>query len=284
MHNSAISEPKTIADFDARLPNGERVSLADRLGKVVLVVNTASKCGFTPQYEGLETLWRHHRDAGFEILAFPCNQFGAQEPGSADEIASFCQVNFGLSFPLMAKVDVNGDKAEPLFDWLKAQAPDVKVELTVMTFNELDLALRERRVQIAIRGMYRREAGFHYQPLFIERHRLYVARHRIKEASTLPLVYRSQPFVHEALNSLGLTRGPTASGLEAVAMLVLSGHYVGLLPQYYAALFGKRHALVQVPTGPEYENAISAITEASRPRTRALELFLDLLAQCHPRE
>ncbi|MBB3357769.1 MULTISPECIES: glutathione peroxidase [unclassified Novosphingobium] len=125
MHNSAISEPKTIADFDARLPNGERVSLADRLGKVVLVVNTASKCGFTPQYEGLETLWRHHRDAGFEILAFPCNQFGAQEPGSADEIASFCQVNFGLSFPLMAKVDVNGDKAEPLFDWLKAQAPGV---------------------------------------------------------------------------------------------------------------------------------------------------------------
>ena len=167
---------------------------------------------------------------------------------------------------------------------LKAQAPDVKVELTVMTFNELEVALRERRVQIAIRGMYRREAGFHYQPLFIERHRLYVARHRIKEASTLPLVYRSQPFVHEALNSLGLTRGPTASGLEAVAMLVLSGHYVGLLPQYYAALFGKRHALVQVPTGPEYENAISAITEASRPRTRALELFLDLLAQCHPRE
>lgn len=125
MHNSAISEPKTIADFDARLPNGERVSLADRLGKVVLVVNTASKCGFTPQYEGLETLWRHHRDAGFEILAFPCNQFGAQEPGSANEIASFCQVNFGLSFPLMAKVDVNGDKAEPLFDWLKAQAPGV---------------------------------------------------------------------------------------------------------------------------------------------------------------
>ncbi|WP_082349790.1 MULTISPECIES: glutathione peroxidase [unclassified Novosphingobium] len=125
MHDSAISEPKTIADFDARLPNGERVSLADRLGKVVLVVNTASKCGFTPQYEGLEALWRRHRDAGFEILAFPCNQFGAQEPGSADEIATFCQVNFGLSFPLMAKVDVNGDKAEPLFDWLKAQAPGV---------------------------------------------------------------------------------------------------------------------------------------------------------------
>ncbi|AJP59382.1 transcriptional regulator [Pandoraea vervacti] len=166
-------------------------------------------------------------------------------------------------------------------DALKTQAPDVKVELTVMTFNELDLALRERRVQIAIRGMYRREAGFHYQPLFIERHQLYVAKHRVKEASTLPLVYRTQPFVHEALNTLGLTRGPTASGLEAVAMLVLSGHYVGLLPQYYAASFAKRHAVVRVPSGPEYENAISAITEASRPRTRALDLFLDLLAQVH---
>ncbi|VVE60406.1 transcriptional regulator [Pandoraea pnomenusa] len=164
---------------------------------------------------------------------------------------------------------------------LKAQAPDVKVELTVMTFNELDLALRERRVQIAIRGMYRREAGFRYQPLFIERHQLYVARHQLKEAARLPLVYRTQPFVHEALNSLGLARGPTASGLEAVAMLVLSGHYVGLLPQYYAASFAKRHALMRVPGGPEYENAISAITEASRPRTRALDLFLELLAQCH---
>ncbi|WP_179504664.1 MULTISPECIES: glutathione peroxidase [unclassified Sphingomonas] len=119
------TSPQTIADFDVRLPNGERTSLADRLGKVVLVVNTASKCGFTPQYEGLEALWRKHRDAGLEILAFPCNQFGAQEPGSAEEIESFCKVNFGLSFPLMAKVDVNGDHAEPLFDWLKAEAPGV---------------------------------------------------------------------------------------------------------------------------------------------------------------
>lgn len=119
------ASPKTIADFDARLPNGERISLADRLGKVLLVVNTASKCGFTPQYEGLEALWRKHRDAGLEVLAFPCNQFGGQEPGTADEIASFCQVNFGLSFPLMGKVDVNGDSAEPLFDWLKAEAPGV---------------------------------------------------------------------------------------------------------------------------------------------------------------
>ncbi len=118
-----MSEPHTIADFSATLPNGETVSLADRLGKVVLVVNTASKCGFTPQYKGLEALWQSYRDRGFEVVAFPCNQFGGQEPGSADEIAQFCEVNFGLSFPLMGKVEVNGAGADPLFRWLKAEAP-----------------------------------------------------------------------------------------------------------------------------------------------------------------
>jgi glutathione peroxidase len=117
------AEPRTIADFEAQLPGGEAVSLADRLGKVLLVVNTASKCGFTPQYAGLEELWRKYRDRGFEVIAFPCNQFGAQEPGSADEIASFCEVNFGLSFPLMGKIDVNGDHAAPLWTWLKREAP-----------------------------------------------------------------------------------------------------------------------------------------------------------------
>ncbi len=116
---------KTIADFAAKLPNGEEISLADKLGKVVLVVNTASKCGFTPQYDGLEALWRKYRDQGFEVIAFPCNQFGHQEPGSADEIAAFCKVNFGLSFPLMGKIDVNGADAAPLYDWLKAEAPGV---------------------------------------------------------------------------------------------------------------------------------------------------------------
>jgi len=114
---------RTIADFTATLPNGEAVSLADRLGKVLLVVNTASKCGFTPQYAGLETLWREFGPRGFEVLAFPCNQFGHQEPGTADEIAQFCQVNFGLSFPLMGKVEVNGDGAVPLYRWLKDEAP-----------------------------------------------------------------------------------------------------------------------------------------------------------------
>ena len=115
----------TIADFSARLPNGEDVSLADRLGKVVLVVNTASKCGFTPQYAGLESLWQAYRARGFEVLAFPCNQFGGQEPGSAGEIAEFCQVNFGLSFPLMEKIEVNGPGETPLYAWLKQQAAGV---------------------------------------------------------------------------------------------------------------------------------------------------------------
>jgi glutathione peroxidase len=114
---------QTIADFSARLPNGDEVSLADKLGKVILVVNTASKCGFTPQYDGLEALWRQYKDRGFEVMAFPCNQFGHQEPGDADQIEQFCKVNFGLSFPLMAKVEVNGANEPPLYSWLKQEAP-----------------------------------------------------------------------------------------------------------------------------------------------------------------
>ncbi|MBN9144166.1 MULTISPECIES: glutathione peroxidase [unclassified Novosphingobium] len=117
--------PQTIADFTAHLPNGETISLADRLGKVLLVVNTASKCGFTPQYDGLEKLWRDYGARGFEVIAFPCNQFGGQEPGSAEEIGEFCRVNFGLSFPLMAKVEVNGPDADPLWNWLKDSAPGI---------------------------------------------------------------------------------------------------------------------------------------------------------------
>ena len=116
---------KTIADFKATKPNGEEISLADKLGKVLLVVNTASKCGFTPQYDGLEALWRQYKDQGFEVIAFPCNQFGHQEPGDADEIDQFCKVNFGLSFPLMGKIEVNGPGATPLYDWLKSEAPGI---------------------------------------------------------------------------------------------------------------------------------------------------------------
>jgi glutathione peroxidase len=115
----------TIADFSATLPGGERLNLADKAGKVLLIVNTASKCGFTPQYAGLEALWRKYRDRGFEVIGFPCNQFGGQEPGDAGEIARFCEVNFGISFPLMAKVEVNGPGAVPLYAWLKSEAPGI---------------------------------------------------------------------------------------------------------------------------------------------------------------
>ena len=113
----------TIADFTVATNKGDALELKEKLGKVLLVVNTASKCGFTPQYDGLEQLFQGYRDQGFEVLAFPCNQFGNQEPGDAKEIAEFCEVNFGLTFPLMAKVDVNGDNASPLFDWMKAERP-----------------------------------------------------------------------------------------------------------------------------------------------------------------
>ena len=113
----------TIADFTVATNKGEALDLGEKLGKVLLVVNTASKCGFTPQYDGLEKLFQDYRDRGFEVLAFPCNQFGGQEPGTAEEIDTFCKVNFGLSFPLMQKVDVNGGNASPLFDWMKAEAP-----------------------------------------------------------------------------------------------------------------------------------------------------------------
>jgi glutathione peroxidase len=112
-----------LSDFSVAAADGAQVSLGDKLGKVLLVVNTASKCGFTPQYAGLEELYRKHGSHGFEVLAFPCNQFGAQEPGSAEDIAAFCDARFGVTFPLFAKVEVNGDAADPLFAWLKAQAP-----------------------------------------------------------------------------------------------------------------------------------------------------------------
>lgn len=113
----------TIADFTVTTNRGGELDLKDKLGSVLLVVNTASKCGFTPQYDGLEKLYETYKDRGFEVLGFPCNQFGAQEPGSAAEIAEFCKVNFGVTFPLMAKIDVNGDSASPLFDWMKKEAP-----------------------------------------------------------------------------------------------------------------------------------------------------------------
>lgn len=112
-----------IYDFKADSLAGAPVDLKKYSGKVLLIVNTASNCGFTPQYKGLETVYQQFKDKGVEVLGFPCNQFGAQEPGGADEIGSFCEKNYGVTFPLFAKIDVNGDDAHPLFKHLKTKAP-----------------------------------------------------------------------------------------------------------------------------------------------------------------
>jgi glutathione peroxidase len=113
----------SLYDFTARDITGDVVPLSEYRNKVLLIVNTASKCGFTPQYEGLEKLYRVLRPQGFVVLGFPCNQFGAQEPGSEAEIASFCETNYDVSFPIFAKVEVNGPQASPLYTWLKREAP-----------------------------------------------------------------------------------------------------------------------------------------------------------------
>jgi glutathione peroxidase len=113
----------TVYEFEARLLRGQPRTLREYAGKVLLIVNTASQCGFTPQYAGLEELYRKYRDRGLVVLGFPCNQFGAQEPGSADEIGRFCEMNYGVSFPMFDKIEVNGPGAHPLFRWLKDAAP-----------------------------------------------------------------------------------------------------------------------------------------------------------------
>ena len=113
----------TVYDFDAQSINGKPVALKQFEGKVLLIVNTASACGFTPQFGGLEKLHETYADQGLVVLGFPINQFGAQDPGSNDEIASFCQLNYGVSFPMMAKIDVNGAQAAPLYQWLSQEAP-----------------------------------------------------------------------------------------------------------------------------------------------------------------
>ncbi|CAM1508132.1 Fc.00g049800.m01.CDS01 [Cosmosporella sp. VM-42] len=121
-----MASAASFYDFKPLDKRGVEVPMADYKGKVVLVVNTASKCGFTPQYEGLEKLYKglkeKHPD-DFVILGFPCNQFGGQEPGTDDEIQNFCQINYGVSFPIMQKTDVNGDNTNPLFAWLKQEQP-----------------------------------------------------------------------------------------------------------------------------------------------------------------
>ncbi|MAE59676.1 MAG: glutathione peroxidase [Halobacteriovorax sp.] len=114
----------TVHDFKAKNIKGEEVSLSDYKGKVLLIVNTASKCGFTPQYEGLEELYKKY-EGKLEVLAFPCNQFGSQEPGSEEEIQGFCSTTFSTTFPLFSKIEVNGDNAHPLYNFLKSANPGV---------------------------------------------------------------------------------------------------------------------------------------------------------------
>ena len=113
----------SVYDFECETTGGKKKSLGDYKGKVLLVVNTASKCGFTPQFEGLETLYEKYKDNGLEIIGFPCNQFGKQDPGSNGEITEFCQLNYGVSFPMMAKIEVNGSGTSGLYKHLKKEAP-----------------------------------------------------------------------------------------------------------------------------------------------------------------
>ena len=113
----------TVYDFEARQIDGKDISLSAFRGKVMLIVNTASACGFTPQFGGLEELHKSYGGKGLAVVGFPCNQFGAQDPGNDGEISAFCQLNYGVSFPMMSKVDVNGPAAHPLYKWLTAEAP-----------------------------------------------------------------------------------------------------------------------------------------------------------------
>lgn len=123
-----MASATSFYDFKPLDKRGQPVDLAEYKGKVVLIVNTASKCGFTPQYAGLETLYKSIREKhgeDFVVLGFPCNQFGGQEPGTDDDIQSFCQLNYGVSFPIMQKTDVNGDNTNPLYVWLKDEKPGI---------------------------------------------------------------------------------------------------------------------------------------------------------------
>src|SRR5437879_7329655 len=117
------TQMSSVYDFTADTIDGKSTSLDAYKGKTMLIVNVASECGFTPQYKGLEALYEKYKDRGLEVFGFPCNQFGAQEPGTADEIVSFCELNYGVTFPLFAKIDVNGERAAPVYDYLQSAKP-----------------------------------------------------------------------------------------------------------------------------------------------------------------
>ena len=116
---------KSIYDIKVKTINGEETTLEPYKGKVMLIVNVASKCGYTPQYDGLEALYKKYKDEGLVVLGFPCNQFGSQEPGSEAEIQNFCRVNFGVTFPMFSKINVNGEETHPLYRYLKSEQPGI---------------------------------------------------------------------------------------------------------------------------------------------------------------
>ncbi len=140
-----MTRSTTIYDFTVPTSNGQEQSLADYKGKVVLIVNTASQCGFTPQYEGLEILHNNYSERGLVVVAMPCNQFGAQEPGNNDSIQEFCQLNYGLSFPVMGKIDVNGAAQHPLYRYLTKQAKGLITDSIKWNFTKF-LVNREGQV------------------------------------------------------------------------------------------------------------------------------------------
>ena len=140
-----MTNSTTIYDFTVPTSNGQEQSLADYKGKVVLIVNTASQCGFTPQYEGLEILHNNYSERGLVVVAMPCNQFGAQEPGNNDSIQEFCQLNYGLSFPVMGKIDVNGAAQHPLYRYLTKQAKGLITDSIKWNFTKF-LVNREGQV------------------------------------------------------------------------------------------------------------------------------------------
>lgn len=137
----------TLYDFTVKSNDGSDFSFSSLEGKPVLIVNTASKCGFTPQYDGLEELYQQYKEKGLAIIAFPCDQFAHQEPGTDQEIAEFCRVNHGVTFPIMSKIDVNGKQTAPLYVWLKKQAPGVLGSSVKWNFTKFLVAKDGKRVE-----------------------------------------------------------------------------------------------------------------------------------------
>lgn len=158
-----------IYDFTVKDNQGNEVSLSDYKGKVLLIVNTATKCGLTPQYEALQSVYDKYRDQGFVVLDFPCNQFLKQAPGKDEEISEFCNLNYGTEFPRFAKIDVNGKNASPLYTWLKEQAPDDRGDEKTRAF--------EKKVKVLTLGNKPQDIKWNFGKFLIDRNGNVVARY-----------------------------------------------------------------------------------------------------------